>query len=164
MNHGYTIRIVPLQLDDENHSTALLTLLDEYARDPMGGGHPLQDETRNTLVSRLASRGDYVGFLAFLGDQAVGLINCFEGFSTFAARPLLNVHDIAVSAGHRGKGIGTALLEQAEAEGCQRGCCKMTLEVLSNNHGALKAYARAGFAPYQLDPAAGQAVFMQKWL
>jgi hypothetical protein len=26
------------------------------------------------------------------------------------------------------------------------------------------SHARAGFAPYQLDPAAGQALFLQKWL
>ena len=46
----------------------------------------------------------------------------------------------------------------------QLGCCKLTLEVLSNNRRALAAYERAGFAPYVLDPAAGQALFLQKLL
>ena len=45
-----------------------------------------------------------------------------------------------------------------------RGCCKLTLEVLSGNALAMRSYARFGFANYQLDPAAGQAVLMQKWL
>jgi hypothetical protein len=44
------------------------------------------------------------------------------------------------------------------------GCCKLTLEVLSGNTTAQTSYQRFGFAQYQLDPAAGQALFMQKWL
>jgi hypothetical protein len=38
------------------------------------------------------------------------------------------------------------------------------LEVLSGNLGALRLYTRLGFAQYQLDPAAGTAQFLQKWL
>ena len=53
------------------------------------------------------------------------------------------------------------MVEQIAAE---RGACKMTLEVLSGNKGAEKLYQRVGFAYYQLDPAMGQAGFMQKWL
>jgi len=39
-----------------------------------------------------------------------------------------------------------------------------TLEVLSGNTGAEKLYRRVGFAYYELDPAMGQAGFMQKRL
>jgi ribosomal protein S18 acetylase RimI-like enzyme len=46
----------------------------------------------------------------------------------------------------------------------ERGACKLTLEVLSGNLGALRLYTRLGFAQYQLDPAAGTAQFLQKWL
>lgn len=139
-------------------------LLDAYARDPMGGGQGLSDEVRAALPRQLADRAGFVSFLAFIGDEAVGLINCFEGFSTFAAQPLLNVHDIAVLPTHRRRGIAHALLDAAEDAARQRGCCKLTLEVLSNNHAAMAAYAQQGFAPYELDPAAGQAVLLQKWL
>lgn len=157
-------RIEGVRLHDKVHAAALLALLDDYARDAMGGGKPLSEDTRRHLIERLAERSDYVGYLAFVGDEAAGLINCFEGFSTFAARPLLNVHDIAVRGVHRGRGIGTALLAAAEQVARERGCCKMTLEVLSNNQVAMAVYRRAGFAPYQLDPSAGQALLMQKWL
>ena len=44
------------------------------------------------------------------------------------------------------------------------GCCKVTLEVLEGNHPAKKAYSQAGFAAYELDPEAGQALFWQKKL
>ena len=65
---------------------------------------------------------------------------------------------------HRGQGVGQALLAAAEAHARERGCCKLTLEVLTGNAVALRSYERFGFAPYALDPAAGQASFMQKWL
>ncbi|AUN96507.1 GNAT family N-acetyltransferase [Pseudazoarcus pumilus] len=158
------LRIVPTDLNDPAHAAAFVSLLDAYARDPMGGGKALPDEVRTTLPQRLAGRAGFVSFLAFVDDEAVGLINCFEGFSTFAAQPLLNVHDIAVLPAHRRRGIARALLAAAEEAARERGCCKLTLEVLSNNHAAMAAYAQQGFAPYELDPAAGRAVFLQKRL
>ncbi|NMG34416.1 GNAT family N-acetyltransferase [Azoarcus sp. TTM-91] len=161
---SFPLQIEPTRLDDPGHVQAFLALLDHYARDPMGGGKPLAEAVRAELPQRLAGRPGFVSFLAFSGPEAIGLINCFEGFSTFAARPLLNVHDIVVHAEHRGRGIAQGLLAAAEAEARARGCCKLTLEVLSNNQRALAAYDQAGFRPYVLDPAAGQALFLQKWL
>ncbi len=164
-NHAApVVSIDAIDLARPEHVTALVELLDDYARDPMGGGEALGTEARAHLAERLAQRNDYFGFIARVGEEPVGLINCIEGFSTFAARPLLNVHDLAVTSAWRGKGIGRALLEAAEALARQRACCKLTLEVLSNNTAALSAYQRAGFQAYQLDPAAGQAMFMHKWL
>lgn len=158
------IRVTPLRLSDPAHADAFIMLLEHYARDPMGGGRPLDDEVRATLAARLGQRRDFIAFLAFCDDRACGLINCFEGYSTFVARPLLNVHDLVVHADYRGQSIGRALLNAAEDAARARGCCKLTLEVLSNNHAALAAYDSAGFRPYVLDPAAGQALFLQKWL
>jgi ribosomal protein S18 acetylase RimI-like enzyme len=87
-----------------------------------------------------------------------------QGFSTFACRPLVNVHDLAVAGAYRGQRIGERLLAFVETLARKRGACKLTLEVLSGNASAMRLYARAGFAQYELDPAAGQAGFMQKWL
>ena len=143
---------------------ALVMLLDAYARDPMGGGEGLTDEVKARLCSDLAERTDAASFIAWLDAQPVGLVNCIEGYSTFKARPLMNIHDIAVLPSHRGQGVGQALLAAAEAHARERGCCKLTLEVLTGNAVALRSYERFGFAPYALDPAAGQASFMQKWL
>ena len=159
-----TIEIVPIDLGRPADGAALVALLDHYARDPMGGGHGLSAEACAELPARLARQMNYFGFFARAEGEPVGVINCFEGFSTFAARPLLNVHDIAVLQAWRGRGVGRALLARAEALARTRGCCKLTLEVLSNNTTALNAYQRAGFEIYQLDPAAGQALFMHKWL
>ena len=156
--------ITPTDLADPCHVEAFLDLLEHYARDPMGGGEGLSDYAKVHLVSTMQEVPGFHGALAWLDGQAVGLIDCFAGFSTFAALPLLNVHDIVVRAGLRGQGIGQALLTWAEGRARQLGCCKLTLEVLSNNTRAMASYQQAGFAPYVLDPAAGHALLMQKYL
>lgn len=159
------VSITPTHFGNHAHQAAFLALLDHYATDPMGGGTGLSDYAKSHLVAQLARHPGFVGFIAWDdGGRAVGLINCFEGFSTFAAKPLLNIHDIVVLGGQRGQGIGQALLQAAEAAAQARGCCKLTLEVLSNNHRAVASYARFGFRPYALDPAAGQALFLEKKL
>ena len=145
-------------------AAAVVMLLDAYASDPAGGGEPLSDFAKANLVPALAARPTAFSILAFDGELPVGLVNCIEGFSTFACKPLVNVHDVAVLASHRGQRIGEQMLALAEQIARERGAGKLTLEVLSGNTGARKLYERIGFADYQLDPAMGHACFMQKWL
>jgi len=149
---------------DPLHAAALVSLLDLYARDPAGGGTPLPPSVMAGLPKALAARPQAFSVLAFDGEQPVGLVNCIEGFSTFACRPLVNVHDAVVVASHRGQRVLQRMFDQVEAEARRRGACKLTLEVLSGNAAALKAYAREGFGGYQLDPAFGSAIFLQKKL
>ncbi|RFO96960.1 GNAT family N-acetyltransferase [Rhodoferax lacus] len=160
------IRICRADYANPRHATALVSLLDAYARDPMGGGEALSDFAKANVVSELAKLPYAFSLLAFDGegdDAPVGLANCILGFSTFACKPLVNVHDLTVAAASRGRRIGERLLVEVERVARAHGACKITLEVLSNNP-ALRLYVRSGFAQYQLDPAAGQASFMQKWL
>ena len=149
---------------NDRDAADLLALLDAYARDPMGGGSPLNDQTRERLIAALNATPGAFSLIARIGDEAVGLVNCFTGFSTFAAAPLINVHDFVVVSGHRGRGIGKVLLTAVEAEASSREACKITLEVLSGNAPAKALYAACGFGDYQLDPAAGHALFWQKTL
>ena len=143
---------------------ALVSLLDMYARDPMGGGKPLAVDVQARLCDDLAGLAGAVSFIAWLDNRPIGLLNAMRAYSTFKARPLMNVHDIAVAPDCRGKGVGRALLAALEQHAVQSGCCKLTLEVLSGNCLALQAYTGFGFEHYALDPEAGQALFMQKWL
>lgn len=145
-------------------AAAIVTLLDVYARDAAGGGKPLSDYARTHLVAGLRARPQAFSVIAWKGSQAVGLVNCFEGFSTFAARPLVNVHDVVVRPECRGEGVAQAMLVEVERVARERAACKLTLEVLQGNTGAIRLYEGAGFAGYVLDPAMGQAAFMQKWL
>ena len=158
------LHIVRADYANPVHAAALVQLLDAYAQDPTGGGHALSDFAKAHLVAALAQRPQAFSVLAFEGDRAVGLVNCIEGFSTFACRPLVNVHDVTVLASHRGQRVGAHMLALAEVIARERGACKLTLEVLQGNAGALRLYQRTGFANYELDPAMGHAQFMQKWL
>lgn len=138
--------------------------MDEYARDPMGGGKALTPFVRANLVSELRNRDTAHVILAFADGKPAGLVVCLEGFSTFACRPLLNIHDAIVSAEHRGRGLSKRMLEVAEALAHRLGCCKLTLEVLEGNVVAQAAYMSYGFAGYELDPRMGRAMFWEKKL
>ena len=159
-----SIHIEPIDLDDRSHARWLIELLEQYARDPMGGNNGLTRDARERLVPALRKVPGYQGALAFVGEEPVGLINCFTGFSTFAARPLLNVHDIFVCRERRGQGVARTLLDWAQQLAATLHCCKVTLEVLSNNRPALRVYERAGYKPYMLDPVGGKALLLQKIL
>ena len=142
----------------------LLALLDAYASDPMGGGAPLSAEARERIVPGLARTPGAFSLIARLDGEAAGLANCFTGFSTFAAAPVVNIHDLAVAPAHRGHGIGRALLLAVEEEARRRRAVKVTLEVLSGNARARALYVALGYGDYQLDPEAGHALFWQKKL
>ena len=150
------LAIVSADLDQPAHATAVLALLGHYAQGVMGGGKPLGDHVQQTLIQQLQQYAEHVILLAFEGEVAIGLAIAFPGFSTFQARPLLNVHDLAVHENARGKGVGTALLTAMEQEARRRGCCKVTLEVRSDNEVAMGLYRKLGFGPS--DPSA-EAMF-----
>lgn len=158
------IHVLAADYANAAHAAALVDMLNHYASDPAGGGEPLSSEARQNLVPELAARPQAFSVLAFHGQLAVGLVNCIEGFSTFKARPLVNVHDVAVRSGYRGQGIAGMMLSLAESMARERKACKLTLEVLEGNRSAQRLYATLGYVPYQLDPAMGAAQFLQKWL
>jgi ribosomal protein S18 acetylase RimI-like enzyme len=149
---------------DADDAAAIVELLDLYARDPMGGGTPLAQDVLDQVVAGLAAAGNAFSLIARIDGEPVGLANCFFGYSTFAAKPLVNIHDVAVDARFRGRGIGRALFAEIEAIAAARGACKVTLEVLSGNAPARGLYAALGYGDYALDPATGAALFWQKRL
>ncbi|CAN5321471.1 GNAT family N-acetyltransferase [soil metagenome] len=158
------VEIVRADYGDPRHGEAIVELLDAYARDPMGGGQPLGDKARTGLVAALAARPTALSVLAFVDGAPAGLVNAFEGFSTFRCAPLLNIHDVAVSPAFRNRGLARRMLEVVEAIAVERGCCKLTLEVLDGNGPAKALYDSLGFAGYSLDPATGAALFWEKAL
>src|SRR5262249_47618344 len=144
------------------HREAVLAPVDAYSRDAMGNAKPLDPEVRARLIPGLQRHPTTLIFLAFEGEQPVGVAVSFIGFSTFAAKPLINIHDCMVLSAFRGKGVGRRLLEVVEAKARELGCCKLTLEVINNNDRALHAYQAAGFVRYSLQEDAGKAIFLTK--
>ncbi|RUO42108.1 GNAT family N-acetyltransferase [Pseudidiomarina aestuarii] len=158
------LEITLADYQNPKHRQAVVAMLDDYARDPMGGGEALPETTKENLVDEMAKRDYVFSILAFDDGEPVGIANCVEGFSTFAARPVMNIHDIAVIESHRGKGIAKRLLNEVATLAEFRGCVKLTLEVLQGNEPAKLAYEKFGFKPYQLDASMGKAEFWQKYL
>jgi len=156
------IRIVEADLSLPAHQEAVLAMVDAYSRDAMGDGKPLDPDVRTQLIPGLMRHPTTLIFLAFDGDQPIGAAVCFIGFSTFAAKPLINIHDFVVVPTSRGKGIGRRLLEVVEAKARELGCCKLTLEVMDKNQQAVRMYQAAGFERYALQEEAGAAIFMSK--
>jgi ribosomal protein S18 acetylase RimI-like enzyme len=154
------IRVADLQKPAD--AEGFLEVLDSYARGATGGGRPLDAEVRRRLVPALREQPGALVLLGLSEGRVVGIASCFFGFSTFSARPLLNVHDLAVLPEFRGRGIGRALLTAAEARAVERGCCKLTLEVLETNAGARRLYDARGFRDFELAGVAQRTLFLVK--
>ncbi|MEM9659958.1 MAG: GNAT family N-acetyltransferase [Planctomycetota bacterium] len=143
-------------------AAAILALLDSYASDIRGGGRPLSPAVREQVIPAIKAHPTACVFLAWREGEAVGLAICFRGLSTFRAKPLLNVHDLAVTPAHRGQGIGRALLAAAESHAKAIGCCKLTLEVLQDNQAALGLYRRFGFGDFAAAENPQTTLFLEK--
>jgi len=139
------VKVRRADLDNTDDQRAIIELLAAYAQEPHIGGESFSPEVQARLIPELKKQSSGRHFLALDQDEPVGLAICFLGFSTFYARPLLNIHDLAVRDGHRGKGIGRQLLDKIESAAAELECCKITLEVSADNPGARKLYEDVGF-------------------
>ena len=158
------IEVIKADYRDEKTGEDIAFLLDAYASDPMGGGKPLSNDVKSNIALELSKLPHAFSVIAYVDAKPAGLANCFEVFSTFLCKPLVNIHDIVVLEEYRGRGLSHRILEKVEQIAIQKGCCKLTLEVLHGNTGAKVSYEKFGFKNYELDPALGQALFWQKLL
>ena len=139
------LQIREANLNDARDTGGIVDILDSYATDPKGGGRGLSADVKRRLIGVLREHPTTLVLLAVAGGEPVGVAVCFFGVSTFRARPLLNVHDLAVLPKFRGRGVGSALLGAVEDHARRRGCCKLTLEVQDDNARARTLYQRFGF-------------------
>ena len=158
------VSVIEADLSCPDHQAATIDLLDAYSMDAMADAAPLSEVARRDLIPGLRAHPTTLVFLAYRDTEPVGLAICFRGFSTFAARPLVNIHDFFVVSAHRGTGISRMLFAAIEQRARELGCCKLTLEVLENNHRARHIYAAAGFAPPVYAPGTGGTLFLAKVL
>lgn len=143
---GYSV--VRADLSDAAHAAAWSSCTAAYALDPLAGGpEMIPPEVLARNVASLATWPTAVIFLAFedATGAAAGMATCFRGWSTYAAAPLLNVHDFAVMEAHRRRGVGTALLRAVVDQARAERCAKVTLEMLPENATAQALYERLGF-------------------
>jgi ribosomal protein S18 acetylase RimI-like enzyme len=156
------IDVFTLNYQNVQQTQDMLFLLDNYALDPMGGSTTLSQTVKDNLATELAKLPQAFSVICYVDDKPAGLVNCFEAFSTFKCKPLINIHDVVVSVEYRGLGLSQKMLQHVETIAVQKGCCKVTLEVLEGNQIAKNAYIKFGFGGYELDPKMGKALFWDK--
>lgn len=147
---------------NEEQAIDIAYLLDAYSQDQMGGSQALPESVKSNLVKELSKLPHAFSIICYVNNKPAGLVNCFESFSTFKCKPLINIHDVVVVNEFRGLGLSQKMLSKVEEIAKSKGCCKITLEVLEGNKVAQSAYLKFGFAGYELDPLMGKALFWQK--
>lgn len=157
------LQIRQADFSDPRDGAAIVTILDCYAAEPVGGGQPLSSDARERVVPALRDHPTSLVLLAFADEEPVGIAVCFFGLSTFRAQPLLNIHDLAVLPRYRGRGVGRELLRAAETHARRKNCCKLTLEVLDDNARARGLYKSFGFGDV-MAPGFGATRFLAKAL
>ena len=138
-------KFVQIDLNNKTHCENLLRILDYYMKDGIGMGKPMPEALKPQIIDGLKNHVGYLGFFACVGDEFAALANCNINFSTWQARPLINIHDFVVSPGFRGQGTGLYLLEEIENYARQNGFCRINLEVSHENVKAQKLYLKAGY-------------------
>ncbi|MDP7268816.1 MAG: GNAT family N-acetyltransferase [Pirellulales bacterium] len=158
------LNIFQAELENNEHCEAIRRLLNEYALEPLEGGTGLAPEVLSGLIPGLREQSSVLVLLASLEADIVGIAVCLWGVSTFAARPALNIHDLAVSGACRGRGIGTALIAEVERRAREKGCSRVTLEVRAENGNARSLYTHCGFEGAAQEVPAGVTLFCAKYL
>ncbi len=158
------IEIIEANIKNEDHTKAIVFLLNEYAKDLQGYKRSLPENVLKELIPEMSKIPTSIIFLALIELKYVGMSICFLGFSTFYARPIINIHDFTVLKNFRKLGIGKKLVEAIEKKAMELNCCKLTLEVQETNKTAIRLYENCGFEKSILDESEGQALFLSKYL
>ncbi|MDH5392943.1 MAG: GNAT family N-acetyltransferase [Gammaproteobacteria bacterium] len=157
-----SIEIIKIDYSNRQHAADLSFLMNAYASDSMAGGKPLSDYVIKNLAFELSKLDHAFSLITYVNDKPAGLVNCFEAFSTFNCKPLVNIHDFFVLQAYRQAGLSQLMLEKVTDIARTKNCCKLTLEVLAGNNAARSAYQKYGFTAYELDKATGVALFWHK--
>ena len=105
---------------------------------------------RRGLSLMLRPSPDRTVLVAEAGGEAVGMATAQLVISTAEGGPSALVEDVVVRPGHRGQGLGRALLAGLEAWAAMRGATRMQLLCDRGNAPALDFYAACGWSPTQL--------------
>uniref|UniRef100_A0A942SXN9 Ribosomal protein S18-alanine N-acetyltransferase n=1 Tax=Neobacillus citreus TaxID=2833578 RepID=A0A942SXN9_9BACI len=97
-------------------------------------------------------------------DDGAPTIVGYAGLSSLAGNPVADVQTIAVSADHRGQGIGRALFTELLAEAARRGVREVFLEVRADNPVAQSMYTRFGFEHIATRPRYYQPDGVDAWV
>ena len=143
-------QFVEVDLNNENHCAQLLRLLNEYMEDEMGFGKSMPKELGPKIIQGLNNHLAYIGFFVCIENEFAALANCNLNFSSWQAKPIINIHDFIVSPNFRKQGVGLFLLDEIAKHAKGKGYCRINLEVRHDNIKAQDLYRKSGFV--ECDP------------
>ncbi|HRX11880.1 MAG TPA: GNAT family N-acetyltransferase [Draconibacterium sp.] len=135
-----------VNLHNPVHRNHFIKLLNDYIKDPMGNNRPMRKELAPKIISGLKKHARFLGFFVLADDQFAGLANCNINFSTFQAKPIINIHDFVVAPEFRNLGAGEYLLDAILKYASSNGFCRVNLEVREDNLAAKSLYKKMGFS------------------
>ena len=141
----YKYEFVKVDLNRKKHQKVFLKLLNDYMLDDMGIGKPMPAELGPQIIKGLKKHPAYLGFFICVGEDFAALANCNLNFSTWKAKPLINIHDFIVSLDYRKRGVGLFLLDEIARYAKEKGYCRVNLEVRQDNYKAQNLYKKVGF-------------------
>ncbi|MDY6994597.1 MAG: GNAT family N-acetyltransferase [Pseudomonadota bacterium] len=141
--------VIQADLHEDSQAHAVVELINLYAQGPLGQGQALPATVQQQLIPQLSAHPTAYVFLAYYQHQPIGVAVSFLGFSTWAAQPLMNIHDLMVKVDFRNQGVGHQLLVAIERKARALGCCQLTLEVREDNQAAQQLYNQFGFTQSQ---------------
>lgn len=125
-----------------NDLPAVLDLIEEFDREPA----PRPDkEKMQSILDQLSSNGG-----AILGAEVNGSIvgTCTISICpnlSWTGRPYAMIENVVVAIAHRKKGIGKALMHEAQDVARKAGCYKVALMTGSQRTESFKFYESVGF-------------------
>ncbi len=155
MSAGLTIR--PARDDDRDALIEMFHGLNVYEEAFVGNRRMDREGAIDSLVFAEKKVADTGGrkLVAEIDGRVVGhLFLTWEKHGACVRDDVKNygyVSELFVREAHRGRGIGRALLLEAERLTRERGVGHMMLGVLAGNAVAERAYERFGFKPYATD-------------
>jgi GNAT superfamily N-acetyltransferase len=139
---GVTFELSYHLVDEKSCDTVLSFMqeyyeLDGYRFDPESAQAALLGIVRDASLGR--------AWLIFDGDEAVGYIVLTFGYSLEYGGQDATLDEVFISPIHRGKGVGTRVMEFVVGVCRDIGVYALHLEVERNNAAALALYDKAGF-------------------
>src|SRR5258706_77245 len=142
---GGNARVLRARVHDGQHPVRTVGRTRQW-RDPRAHGGP---------------RPSCEALIAEHGGRSVGFALYFTTFSTFLCKPGLYLEDLFVEPGHRGAGIGKALLRRLAAIAIERDCGRFEWRVLDWNEPSIRFYESLGatlMPEWQLVRMAGPSI------
>jgi len=128
----------------EDHFEKLHCLFDEVCRERRFMAFTQAGPREETFAYyRRVLEGQETHFVAVLGEQVIGWCDVLRQFAH--VKQHVGTLGMAVSARHRGQGVGRALIDAAISHASQRGLTRIELTVHSQNTAAQSLYQSVGF-------------------